>query len=456
MKQRLKVGYYKLSRVSRKIRGKQLINRYGIKEKTDFNIIILTIECCRNDYLRNDDNALVSTLPMNKAAYFVNCYSSSSWTMPSISSIMTALYPSQHLARFLEESRNFDEKKVADLIKYSIRDDVLSISEILENSQGYLTYLDSGGLLLAEIPIRGRYGLVKANYPTDFSIQVDSLIRLLDNNKYRTFAHIHIINSHQPLMLPEKWLVQINEIDYSDEVRNWNYRDGKDLNSKEFISYKAKKVSLYKLVLRYIFAKIARLYDLLNQAGLADNTIIIITADHGEEFWDHVELEKRYFYDPRGFYGVGHGHNMFNEITRVPLILFGPGIRPGVYTHPVSHVDIVPTILDLLGLEYDDLMFEGVNLFQKDEERVIIVEDIAYGYDKLAIIQGDVKYLIAPWDKVFWKFNLSKDPHENSPETLEVDEIKEMCTLIKFKSKISPILDKNTALGSLFKRYFVR
>ena len=86
------------------------------------------------------------------------------------------------------------------------------------------------------------------------------------------------------------------------------------------------------------------------------------------------------------------------------------------------------------------------------KNRIILVEDIAYGYDKLAIVQGDKKYLIAPWDKVFWKFDLSKDPNENFPERLETDEIKELCSFIRFRSKVRPILDKNTALGSLFKR----
>lgn len=76
----------------------------------------------------------------------------------------------------------------------------------------------------------------------------------------------------------------------------------------------------------------------LAQLGLSDRTIVIITADHGEEFGDHG--------------GMGHGRTLFREVMRVPLVIAAPGLlTPAEVSAPVSLLDVAPTVLDLLGLE---------------------------------------------------------------------------------------------------------
>ena len=75
----------------------------------------------------------------------------------------------------------------------------------------------------------------------------------------------------------------------------------------------------------------------LKQRGLADDTMVVVTADHGEEFWDHGS--------------VGHGHSVYDELLHVPLIVRVPGLTESGARVPdaVGLVDVMPTVLDALG-----------------------------------------------------------------------------------------------------------
>ena len=77
----------------------------------------------------------------------------------------------------------------------------------------------------------------------------------------------------------------------------------------------------------------------LQERGLEDETAIVVTADHGEEFWDHGS--------------VGHGHSVYDELLRVPMIVRIPGLTEGKQRLPdsVSLVDVMPTLLDAVGQE---------------------------------------------------------------------------------------------------------
>ena len=95
---------------------------------------------------------------------------------------------------------------------------------------------------------------------------------------------------------------------------------------------------LYDREIRHVDDQLDRFLTKLRGAGLLDDTIFIVTADHGEEFLEH------------GF--IGHGGNLHPEVIRVPLLIRGPGVAAGRrIDSPVGHVDLMPTILDLLGID---------------------------------------------------------------------------------------------------------
>jgi arylsulfatase A-like enzyme len=105
---------------------------------------------------------------------------------------------------------------------------------------------------------------------------------------------------------------------------------------------------LYAAGIRQLDDSLGRLLGFLEESGLADDTLVVLTSDHGEEFLDHG--------------GVMHGATHFEEVMRVPLLMAGPGLPRGVrVAEPVSLVDVVPTALALLGVPVTGRM-DGLDL----------------------------------------------------------------------------------------------
>lgn len=92
----------------------------------------------------------------------------------------------------------------------------------------------------------------------------------------------------------------------------------------------------YDATLRIADRLVGDIVTALERAGRLDQTLLIITSDHGEELFE------------RG--GIGHGQSLHQEQLHVPLLIRGPGVSAGVYDEVVSLVDLVPTVLDRLGL----------------------------------------------------------------------------------------------------------
>ena len=94
-------------------------------------------------------------------------------------------------------------------------------------------------------------------------------------------------------------------------------------------------VDRYDAEIAFADRQIGRVLAALDARGLADTTVVAITADHGDEFNEH---------------GIRfHARSLFNQVVRVPLIVRAPGARPGVVETPVSLVDVMPTLLELAG-----------------------------------------------------------------------------------------------------------
>lgn len=90
-------------------------------------------------------------------------------------------------------------------------------------------------------------------------------------------------------------------------------------------------IDRYDQNLRYLDDQVSSLIE-----AMGPDTTVVIFADHGEEFWDHDDFE--------------HGHSLYDELLRVPLIVYDPSLPGGRSQSPVSLLDLTPTVLELLGL----------------------------------------------------------------------------------------------------------
>ena len=94
---------------------------------------------------------------------------------------------------------------------------------------------------------------------------------------------------------------------------------------------------LYDAEIRFCDREVSRLVRELDARGYLRDSWLVITADHGEEFFDHEQL--------------GHGHSMYDELLRVPLIVLGPGVAPGRVAAPVQLIDLLPTLITVTRAE---------------------------------------------------------------------------------------------------------
>ena len=121
---------------------------------------------------------------------------------------------------------------------------------------------------------------------------------------------------------------------------------------------------------RHLDMCLEKVYRVIDEKNLWQNTIIVIAGDHGEEFYEHGYL--------------GHSSSFVNEQIKTTLILYYPGITPGEYTKMSSHLDIVPMLAKQLGVQNDP-------------------SDYSCGFDLLADPQIRRRYsLIADWSSVFF------------------------------------------------------
>lgn len=98
-----------------------------------------------------------------------------------------------------------------------------------------------------------------------------------------------------------------------------------------------KAIDRYDTDITFADVQVGRMLEALRATGLDDDTIVILTSDHGEEFKEH---------------GINfHAGSLFNQVARIPLIVHLPGAAPRVVTTPVSLADVMPTILDLVGVQ---------------------------------------------------------------------------------------------------------
>ncbi|MFP5287832.1 MAG: sulfatase, partial [Thermoanaerobaculia bacterium] len=242
----------------------------------------------------------------------------------------------------------------------------------------------------------------------------------------RFFLYLQYMDLHQPLEPPPPFfnLFPVAEGGArGSEHSGWSFggiRDRRDLDDPSFRRYRAHRTALYDGALRYVDEEIRRLYQRLEETGRARQTLLVVTSDHGEEFWDHALAGRDSGDDPRGIWGIGHGHTMYEELLRVPLIFHGPGVGSGRKVPCVGrHVDVMPTVLDLLGLAPPPgirgrslaPLLAGRSEAEGCEAVPVIAESPAYGPDSKAVVWKRRKLVVRGGEELL--FDLRQDPGEN-------------------------------------------
>lgn len=270
-----------------------------------------------------------------EATVFEAAYDTENWTKPSTASVLTGLYPWRH------KTKDGDSK---------LPDKVPLLSEILQGHGMKTAAFIANGYVSRTFGF-GRGWDAYTNYirehkVTDAGKLVDDALAWMDKQGGApSLVYLHTIDPHVPYSAPWPWKLSrweaLKRGEYKGPLRAQNtgtqiadMKTGKlkpDRDDRDFFQ------ALYDAEVAYNDHEFGRLLEGLREREILDDTLIIVVADHGEEFWDHGSL--------------GHGHSLYDEMVHTPLIVRHPGTMPqGVrLPHVVSTTSIVPTVLEALG-----------------------------------------------------------------------------------------------------------
>ena len=158
-------------------------------------------------------------------------------------------------------------------------------------------------------------------------------------------------------------------------------------------------VDRYDQNLRYLDDQLG---DLLDELG--PEVPVVLFADHGEEFWDHDDFE--------------HGHTLYDELLRIPLLVRGPGVPAGRAQAPVSLLDVAPTVLDLAGVPATELTGRSLLPLARGDDtaaaafaaRAQPIGRPLYGRELWGVVADDHKWITQRGEE--WLYDHAKDPTE--------------------------------------------
>ncbi len=331
---------------------------YYPAERHHHNVLLIGIDTLRRDALdvyggRPEVSPNLRRLS-ESATIFDRAWSQAPYTGPSFASMVTGRLNSDLCPTFSP---------------VQLPDQCRTIAETLHQN-GYGTFMICGNPYLGDEVSGFNQGMEESWYqfrasPTDSVTQAKEFIGRAADRDW--FLFMHIIDPHTPYDPPEEFISAVCDPDYHGkypteftESLPWQ------LLTRLPPQHEIDRVrSLYEAEVADGDAAIGELFAFLEQKSLLDDTLVILAADHGEEFFDHGQYE--------------HGQSFYEEMVHLPLMVWGSEFPRGKRIEtPVANVDIVPTILSHLGLEVSGAL-PGVPLQNAvkgppDENRIIFGE----------------------------------------------------------------------------------
>ncbi len=311
------------------------------------NVLLIIIDTVRCDALgcydpRSKATPILDALA-DEGVRFEQAIAQASWTLPSVTSLLTSTWPTIHGAMGKMGTRTHSPERLTGL-----RPGVVPAQEALA-AAGFRT----SAVVNCEF-LNPALGVTRGFDTLDHQPAAYASVRRADesaraalrilrrHHSESNFMMLHVFDAHVKYDPPPRWAKRFTDTDYGGAFRNPTYEQTRGLMERLVVPDEAGRAylrGLYEAEVAFVDEQIGRLVQGLRALGVYDRTTIIVVADHGEEFWDHGGFE--------------HGHSLYEEMIRVPLIIKpadGLGVRPGVVRGPVALMDVMPTVLELLGV----------------------------------------------------------------------------------------------------------
>ena len=387
------------------------------------NVLIVVIDTLRADRLGAYGSTRNLTPFLDELAArgvtFERAYAPSSWTSPSVASLLTSRHPLQHGMTGFDSVLGDGELTLAESLRpLGYRSAGFSANLLLAERFGLGQGFEHWRVYLPEWVNRDGDEKVRAGYVRGQALSwLDG--STTPNDPRPVLLYLHFMDVHSPYDPPEHLRGRVAPGASRESIAALIGRLHDPRVVERFSTFTDDEValleSLYDAEVVELDAQLRQLFAGLEARGFLENAIVVVAADHGEEFGEHDALM--------------HGTTLYEAGVRVPLLLLAPGLEPGrrVAT-PVSLLDVAPTILSLLAVRAPT-PFEGRALLPElrastsrdDEEDVLL--DLAQKQvpqqqcaHALGLVRGSRKLLVDSEGRAR-VYDLAHDPSERAAGT---------------------------------------
>jgi arylsulfatase A-like enzyme len=314
------------------------------------DVVLVSIDTLRADrvgvYGANRDTSPQLDRLAREGARFDAAFAPTSWTLPSHVSLLTGMSMLRH--RVIENSDRIDGRRRSVAQQFADEGWLTAgfvsapyLHEAYGFARGFSLYRNFGvgGAVAALPPTQEEH---RRSHGEDTAEQViDAALAWLADRRgdpaQPIFLFVHLWDPHYDYAPPEPY-DRMFDPDYSGSLDVSHYEERADLRQQMSSRDLQHLRALYDGEVRWTDSQVGRLLAALQARGRWDDTLVSVSSDHGEEFFEHGRR--------------GHSHQLFDESVRVPWILrFPRAIAPGtVVTSPVSLAEVAPTLLELAGL----------------------------------------------------------------------------------------------------------
>lgn len=386
-------------------------------------IIVIGIDTLRPDHLSSYGYERQTTPNLDRVVaeegvLFERVYSSSSWTLPSMASVFTSLHPIQH--RVVDRGFRL-APQIPTLAGVLAQNGWLTAAFVTHIYVSSLFGLDSGFLEFRELSIDWNFG--EGLQVTAEALNEQLFPWLEHHADQRFFLYVHIFDPHWDYSPPEPFASEFIKEGYSGPADGTykfleQYLPRDRLMSQEDLD---QVVALYDGEIKWTDHQLGRLFDHLKRLGLWEDTLLVVLADHGEEFQEHQSFH--------------HIRTLYEEVLRVPLLVKLPGGRSvGArlrVPERVRNLDLAPTILDLAGIECPST-FQGESIlplvWNEGADRTVFAHTVRHESNKMTWIEGEEKLIFTytPGSEKIEYFDLSTDPGELSANSGDPSRVHEL------------------------------
>ena len=351
------------------------------------NIIIIMLESIPAEhmpvygYLRNISPNI--DLLAEKSIVFNNAYASASHSDYAQTSFLSSRYTLINSYRNFF-NLNFPRVFIWDVLKennYS----TAYISSQDDDWANMIRYYNKDTLDVYNFSLAdGIYDYGSGNAKKDYDEKtVESVINWINQTSGPFFLYTNLQANHYPYSYPEN-----NSVFIPDNVSLMTSYF--DIAKEDYTA----SLNRFDNALFYTDKQIGKLMEFLENKSLLDNSIIILSADHGEI------LERRHGY-------LRHGFGVYEEEVRIPLMIYFPDVSARVVDGKIRRLDVVPSVLNISGFKSSE-EFQG-KIMRKNQDIFLFAQNQNF---KMGLIRGDIKYMMNWISFIPEAYNLTEDPFE--------------------------------------------